>query len=222
MWLCHLPAYQQYVLSQLPLGGTYDPITGTALAPEPGEVGFYQSMFGLYRNTAGTPVAVSSCPLDANGALLPGSQSGGNLMNGSGCANQRQESLNNSDSENLIVVKIDHTIDANNSVWYRFQQDTGLQAAYTDPINLQCSICYSPQPQRTLVAGYTHRLPLPSLLTELNPGASWYSTRASSSQRTTPSVQAGVSDCADAAGSNNAPFSDASAGMTIPIHRGAR
>ena len=43
--------------------------------------------------------------------------------------------MTNSDSENLIVVKIDHTINANNSVWYRFQQDTGLQAAYTDPIN---------------------------------------------------------------------------------------
>jgi hypothetical protein len=44
--------------------------------------------------------------------------------------------MNNWDSENLIVVKIDHTIDANNSIWYRFQQDTGLQAVYTDPINL--------------------------------------------------------------------------------------
>ena len=194
------PAYQQYVLSQLPLGGV-DPITGTALAPEPGEVGFYQSMFGLYRNTAGTPVAVSSCPLDANGALLPGSQSGGNLMNGSGCANQRQESLNNSDSENLIVVKIDHTIDANNSVWYRFQQDTGLQAAYTDPINSIFN-SYSPQPQRTLVAGYTHVF-RSNLVNQLNPGASWYSSifepnNFAQVQQAFPIVLA--------AGSANAPF----------------
>ena len=72
-----------------------------------------------------------------------------------GCANQRQASLNNSDSENLIVVKIDHTINAKDSVWYRFQQDTGLQAAYTDPINSIFN-SYSPQPQRTLVVGYTH------------------------------------------------------------------
>ena len=166
------PAYQQYVLSQLPLGGT-DPITGTALPAEPREVAFYQSMFKLYRNTAGTPVAVSSCPLDASGALLPGTQTSGNLFNGSGCANQRQESLNNSDSENLIVVKIDHTIDANNSVWYRFQQDTGLQAAYTDPINPIFN-SYSPQPQRTLVAGYTHVFSS-NLVNQFNPGASWYS-----------------------------------------------
>ena len=66
------PAYQQYVLSQLPLGGT-DPITGTALPAEPGEVALYKSMFALYRSTAGTPLAISSCPLDANGSLIPGS-----------------------------------------------------------------------------------------------------------------------------------------------------
>src|SRR5271157_1093589 len=115
------PAYQQYVLQQLP----------------PQEVAFYQKMFALYNNTTGTPTPVLSCPLD----------------DGNGCANQRQVSLTNSDSENLLVVKIDHTIDRNNSVWYRFQQDTGLQAAYTDPINSIFN-SYSPQPQRTLVVGY--------------------------------------------------------------------
>ena len=92
-------------------------------------------MFGLYSNTAGTPTPVLSCPLDANGVLLPGTQTSTNLYNGSGCANIRTQSMNNSDSENLIVLKIDHTIDAKNSIWYRFQQDTGLQAAYTDAIN---------------------------------------------------------------------------------------
>jgi Carboxypeptidase regulatory-like domain len=189
------PAYQQYVLKQLPMGGT-DPITGTALPAEPEEATFYQSMFNLYRNTAGTPVAVSSCPLDANGALLPGTQT-----NGSGCANQQQESLNNSDTENLIVVKIDHTIDARNSVWYRFQQDTGLQAAYTDPINPIFN-SYSPQPQRTLVTGYTHIFK-PNLVNQFNPGGSWYSSifepnNFAQVQQTFPVVLAG--------GSANAPF----------------
>ena len=189
------PAYQQYVLSQLPQGGV-DPITGTLLPAEPQEVGFYQSMFSLYRNTAGTPVPVSSCPLDAGGTLLPGSQT-----DGSGCANQRQESLNNSDTENLMVVKIDHTIDANNSVWYRFQQDTGLQAAYTDPINPIFN-SYSPQPQRTLVAGYTHVF-RPDLVNQFNPGASWYASIFEPNdfaqvQQTFPLVLE--------AGSTNAPF----------------
>ena len=72
------------------------------------------------------------------------------------------------------MVKIDHTINANNSVWYRFQQDTGLQAAYTDPVNSLFN-SYSPQPQRTLVVGYTHVFG-PTLVNQFNPGASWYSS----------------------------------------------
>jgi hypothetical protein len=82
--------------------------------------------------------------------------------------------MNNSDSEDLIVLKLDHMIDANDSVWYRFQQDTGLQAAYTDPINPIFN-SYSPQPQRALVIGYTH-LFTPNLVNQFNPGASWYSS----------------------------------------------
>ncbi|MGC1462112.1 MAG: TonB-dependent receptor [Terracidiphilus sp.] len=194
------PAYRQYVLGQLSLGGT-DPITGTGFQAEPAEVAFYQSMFGLYSNTSGTPVPVSSCPLDSSGALLPGTQSSGNLFDGSGCANQREESLQNSDYENLLVVKIDNTIDANNSVWYRFQQDTGLQAAYTDAINPMFN-SYSPQPQRTLVVGYTHIFRT-NLVNQFNPGASWYSSIFEPSnfakvQQTFPIVLA--------AGSNSAPF----------------
>jgi hypothetical protein len=165
------PAYRQYVLAQLAQGGT-DPITGTLLPAQPGEVAFYQSMFKLYSNTNGTPVPVSSCPIDASGALLAGTQSSGNIFNGSGCANQRQVSLTNSDSENLLVVKIDHTINRDNTIWYRFQQDTGLQAAFTDPINPIFN-SYSPQPQRTLVVGYTHIFN-PNLVNQFNPGASWY------------------------------------------------
>jgi hypothetical protein len=194
-------AYQKYVLQQLPLGGT-DPIDGTVLPAQPQEEAFYQKMFGLYSNTAGTPTPVLSCPLDANGLLLPATQSSTNLFNGPGCANIRTQSMNNSDSENLIVLKIDHTIDANNSIWYRFQQDTGLQAAYTDPIDTIFN-SYSPQPQRTLVVGYTH-LFTPNLINQINPGASWYSSLFLPNNypqvlQAFPIVLAG--------GSSNAPFS---------------
>ena len=192
-------AYQSYVLGQLALGGT-DPITGAVLPAQPEEIPFYHSMFNLYSNTAGTPVPVSSCPLDAGGALLA-TQTSGSLFNGSGCANQRQESLTNSDTENLIVVKIDHTIDPHNSVWYRYQQDTGLQAAYTDPINSIFN-SYSPQPQYTLVAGYTH-LFSQNLVNQFNPGASWYSSifepdNFTQVRQTFPIMLV--------AGTNNAPF----------------
>ncbi|MGB6691642.1 MAG: TonB-dependent receptor [Terracidiphilus sp.] len=167
------PAFQQYVLGQLARGGT-DPANGTVLPAEPREVSFYRKMFQLYRNTAGTATPILSCPLNSGGNLIPGTQSASHLFDGDGCANIRTQSMNNSDSENLVVVKIDHTIDANNSVWYRFQQDTGLQAAYTDPINPIFN-AYSPQPQRTLVAGYTHVF-APNLVNQFNPGASWYSS----------------------------------------------
>ncbi|MGO8718438.1 MAG: carboxypeptidase regulatory-like domain-containing protein [Acidobacteriaceae bacterium] len=192
------PAYQHYVLTRLPLGGT-DPLTGTVLPAQPREVGFYKSMFDLYRNTAGTPLPIVSCPLDASGTLLPTSP--GILLDGNGCANQRQESLNNSDTENLIVAKIDHTMNANNSIWYRFQQDTGLQAAYTDPINPIFN-SFSPQPQRTLVLGYTH-LFTPTLVNQFNPGASWYASvfepnNFAQVQQTFPIVLTG--------GTANAPF----------------
>jgi hypothetical protein len=194
------PAFQQYVLQQLPLGGT-DPINGTTLAAQPQEVAFYQKMFVLYSNTAGTPTPVLTCPIDARGALLTGTQTTGNLFNGEGCANIRTQSMNNSDSENLIVVKIDHTINANNSVWYRFQQDTGLQAAYTDPINTIFN-SYSPQPQRTLVIGYT-RVLTPNMVNQFNPGVSWYSSlflpnNYAQVLNTFPIVLSG--------GSSNAPF----------------
>jgi hypothetical protein len=152
------PAYQQYVLGQLATGGA-DPVTGTSLPAQPAEIPFYRKMFSLLPASGGSPVPIVGCPLGTTG---------------DGCATQRQASLNNSDSENLIVVKIDHTIDANNTVWYRFQQDTGLQAAYTDPVNPIFN-SYSPQPQRTLVAGYTHVF-TSTVVNQFNPGASWYSS----------------------------------------------
>jgi hypothetical protein len=195
------PVFQQYVLQQLPQGGA-DPINGTTLPAQPQEVAFYKKMFALYSNTSGTPTPVLTCPLDASGALLPATQTATNLFNGSGCANIRTQSMNNSDSENLIVVKIDHTIDANNSIWYRFQQDTGLQAAFTDPIN-RIFNSYSPQPQRTLVLGYT-RIFTPNLVNQFNPGASWYSSLF------LPNNYAQVLDTFPivlAGGSSNAPFS---------------
>ncbi len=151
-------AYQQYVLGQLATGGT-DPVSGATLPAQVAEIPFYQKMFSLLPALGGSPVPIVGCPLGRNN---------------DGCASQRQASLNNGDGENLIVVKIDHTINAKDSIWYRFQQDTGLQAAYTDPVNPVFN-SYSPQPQRTLVAGYTHVFSS-NVVNQFNPGASWYSS----------------------------------------------
>jgi hypothetical protein len=165
-------AYQQYVLGQLAIGGT-DPITGRTLPAQPAEIPFYRNMFSLFPAPGGSPVAITACPLDASGNLLPAPPNGA-LPNGSGCATQEQRSLGNDDHEDLLVLKIDHTINAKDSVWYRYQQDTGLQAQWTDPIDSIFN-AYSPQPQYTLVLGYTH-LFSPTLVNQFNPGMSWYSS----------------------------------------------
>ena len=56
------PAFQSYVLQQLPLGGR-DTVTGSLYQPAPQLVPFYQKMFSLYRNTAGTPLSRSGMPV---------------------------------------------------------------------------------------------------------------------------------------------------------------
>ena len=130
-----------------------------SLPAQPAEIPFYQNMFSLLPPPGGSAVQIAGCPLGTNG---------------DGCATQQQRSLGNRDTEDLIVLKIDHTINTKDSVWYRFQRDTGLQAEWTDPINSIFN-SYSPQPQYTLVAGYTH-LFSSSLVNQFNPGASWYSS----------------------------------------------
>jgi hypothetical protein len=151
------PAYQQYVLGQLTTGGL-DPVTGTKLPAQPAEIPFYKRMFTLLPSSGGSPVTITGCPLD----------------NSNGCAIQQQRSLNNSDTEDLAVLRLDETISPKDSVWLRLQQDTGLQAEFTDPINSIFN-AYSPQPQRTAVLGITH-LFTPSLVNQFNPGVSWYSS----------------------------------------------
>ena len=61
------PAFQKYVLQQLPLGGI-DAITGSVYPASPQSVPFYQKMFSLYGNTGGTPLAVLGCPFNVGGA----------------------------------------------------------------------------------------------------------------------------------------------------------
>ncbi len=162
------PAFQQYVLQQLPLGGT-DAITGVHYAPSPESVPFYQKMFSLYGKTSGTPLSVLGCPFNVNGGVAAGTP-----PNGNGCANRVGVSNSSHDQEQVQTARIDYNIDANNTAWFRFQADTGLQAAYTDPINpIFNSI--SPQPLYSFAAGYTHIFSQ-NLVNYFNPAFSWYSS----------------------------------------------
>lgn len=162
------PAFQNYVLQQLPLGGK-DSVNGAVYPAEPQLVPFYQRMFSLSGNTSGAPVAVLGCPFNTDG-----SPAGGNPPEGNGCANRQSVSHSSDDHEQVQTARVDWNIDPRNTAWFRFQADTGLQAAYTDPINsLFNSI--SPQPLYSFAAGYTHVFSQ-NLVNYFNPGFSWYSS----------------------------------------------
>src|SRR6202790_2331654 len=159
------PAFQNYVLQQLPLGGT-DSVTGSRYQPEPRLVPFYQKMFSLYGNTSGTPLAVLGCPFDVGGGLPA-------IANdGDGCANRQSVSHSSDDHEQVQTLRIDYNINEKNTTWFRFQTDNGLQAAYTDPINPLFN-ALSPQPLYSFAAGYTHVFSQ-NLVNYFNPAFSWY------------------------------------------------
>ena len=159
-------AFQQYVLQQLPLGGT-DSVTGSTYSPSPQSVAFYQKMFALYGNTNGTPLAVLGCPLNSDGTTPSGSP-----PNGNGCANRQSVSHSSDDHEQVQTLRIDYNINQRDTAWFRFQADTGVQAAYTDPINSLFD-AVSPQPLYSFAAGYTHVFSQ-NLVNYFNPAFSWY------------------------------------------------
>jgi hypothetical protein len=102
-------------------------------------VPFYQRMFSLYANTSGTPTAILGCPLAA----------------GAGCANRQSVSHSSGDHEQVQTARVDYNINQKDATWFRFQADTGLQAAWTDPIN-PIFDAFSPQPLYSFAAGHTH------------------------------------------------------------------
>lgn len=117
-------------------------MTGSTYQPAPQLVPFYQKMFSLYGNTSGVPLAVLGCRFNADGSPAAGSPS-----NGNGCANRQSVSHSSDDHEQVQTARIDYNINGAKTAWYRFQSDTGLQAAYTDPIN---PLFNSISPQRSI------------------------------------------------------------------------
>ncbi len=146
-------AFQAYVLQQLSGGqtagcGSNDPNENCL---------FYQQMFKLYGNANGTPTAILGCPLGAAG---------------DGCANRQSVSHSSDDHEQVQTVRFDYNVNQKDTAWFRFQSDTGLQAAYTDPINPVFN-ALSPQPLYSFAAGHTHVFSQ-NLVNYFNPAFSWY------------------------------------------------
>jgi len=158
-------AFQDYVLQQLPRGGV-DSITGSTYQPAPQLVPFYKRLFSLYGNTAGTPLQVLGCPFDSDGTVV-----GGKPPNGNGCANRQSISHSSDDREQVQTARVDYNINLENMAWFRFQADTGVQAAFTDPINPLFN-AVSPQPLYSFASGYTHVFS-GRLVNYFNPAFSW-------------------------------------------------
>jgi hypothetical protein len=163
--------FQTYVLGQLNSGQTTGCVSSgpnrNCYPAAPQEVEFYQQIFKLYGNTSGTPTQVLWCPFNSDGTPAPG-----NPPNGNGCANRQSVSHSSDDHEQVQTVRIDYNINEKDTAWFRLQSDTGLQAAYTDPINPVFN-AFSPQPLYSLAAGYTHVFSQ-SLVNYFNPAFSWY------------------------------------------------
>ena len=160
------PAFQNYVLGQLPLGGV-DSVSGSTYQPAPQLVPFYKQLFSLYGNTAGIPLPVLGCPLSSGGTAA-----GGYPPDGDGCANRQSVSHSSDDREQVQTARIDYNINDRNIAWFRFQADTGLQSAYTDPINPLFN-AISPQPLYSFAAGETH-VWSGHLVNYFNQAFSWY------------------------------------------------
>ncbi len=160
-------SFQNHVLQQLTNGGT-GPLSGNLYPAAPQQmVQFYQKMFSLYGNVGGTPTAVLGCPLNPGGSPAPGAP-----PDGTGCANSQSISHSSDDHEQVQTLRIDYNVNEENTAWFRLQTDTGLQAAYTDPINPLFN-SLSPQPLYSAAAGYTHVFSQ-NLVNYFNPAFSWY------------------------------------------------
>src|SRR5882724_3327637 len=157
--------YQNYVLQQLPLGGT-DSTDGTVLPPQPGEVQVYKNLFSLLGDTSrGNPLAVPGCPFNADGSSATGSP-----PNGDGCANTRTFSAAPHASETLYTGKLDYSPSTNDTFWFRFQLNQGQRVA-VDPVNSIFDTVLR-VPSRSASAGWTHVFS-PTLVNQFNPGISY-------------------------------------------------
>ncbi len=160
------PQLESYILQQLPIGGR-DVVTGATYPAQPQLIPFYLRLFSLYSSASGVPVPVLGCPFTSGG-----SPAGGSPPNGDGCAMRRSVSQSSADHEQVQTGRVDYNAGTNDILWVRLQADTGLQAAYTDPINPVFD-AVSSQPLYSFALGYTHVFSS-HLVNYFNPAFSWF------------------------------------------------
>lgn len=127
-------AFQTYALAHVPAS----------------ELAFYQNMFKLYNGAPGTGKRAVTAADDS--ALGCGDFTG--LGAGVACANTFQADAGNKNTERLMTARVDWNPRESDKFAFRYVQDRGLQATFTDPINSVFN-AQSLQPQDSGQATYT-------------------------------------------------------------------
>src|ERR1700733_15147980 len=130
------PAFQNYVLSQIPATAT----------------SFYQQAFALYNGAKGAANAVptaNTCPGIGGATVnaLPGGSTD--------CLGAVTLAGSSGNQEWLLIGRLDHSFNDNNKIFGRVKFDRGTQPTYADPINPAFD-AVSHQPQDEGQLNYTH------------------------------------------------------------------
>ncbi|MGH9475481.1 MAG: carboxypeptidase regulatory-like domain-containing protein [Terriglobales bacterium] len=113
------------------------------------EIPFYNSIFSLYNSAPGASRATAANLTDG------GCSAGFALPSGGPCALAFQSNASNRTHEWDLAFRIDQHVDANDSMYFRYSLDRGIQATNTDPINPAFNI-FSNQPEYQGQYNWTH------------------------------------------------------------------
>lgn len=151
-------AFANYVLSNLQA-------TNSAALP------LYQNVFKLYAGSSGTSRATPvTSALDKH--LGCGDFSAGGFGVTQPCAETFRSTVNNLNTEWLLAIRGDYVISAKDQIYLRYNQDKGVQATGTDPINSAFN-ANSVQPSWGGQFGYTRTIS-PTMNNQLLLSGSYY------------------------------------------------
>ncbi|MGH7225775.1 MAG: hypothetical protein ACRELF_21355, partial [Gemmataceae bacterium] len=175
------PAFEQMTLNALASGGTAtDPDSGSKITANPASIPFYNRIFALYPK-GGTATPLYGCPIGSAASLA--AFAAGTAAGGDGCANFQSYGVTNSTDQTYVLYRMDADLNSDNSIWFKYDQNLGTQATYTDPLNSVFN-ADSYQPERDGEAEWQHIFG-PNVINVLNTGFTWYSAIF---QQTNPSA----------------------------------
>ena len=123
-------------------------LTNLAAVGQSAQIPFYQNMFNLFNSS---PSIGRAQPVTGNNnGCTPGW-----LGPAITCANSYQATDNALTHEYLLAGRFDFNLDAKDKLFIRAQEDKGLQATFTDPINSQFNTI-SNQPEYQTQVSWTH------------------------------------------------------------------